>query len=253
MTPIYALDFDGVLCDSALETGMAGWQTAARLWPGFAKKPSDQQLSEFREIRPALETGYEAVLIMRLLQQRCSTAKILADYSGLLHEIQTDSGLDTADLKQAFAQTRDTWITQQPDAWLAMNPLFSGVANTLNQLTQQAPCFLVTTKQARFAQRILEGHQVSWPMERIHGLERGLAKADILKELQSIHPGTEIWFLEDRLDALLSVQDLPELCAIRLNLADWGYNTESDRVHARQRGISVISLSDFQHWPADHH
>ena len=29
---IYALDFDGVICDSAVETAITGWKAASSIW-----------------------------------------------------------------------------------------------------------------------------------------------------------------------------------------------------------------------------
>ena len=29
---IYALDFDGVICDSAIETAVTGWKVAQKIW-----------------------------------------------------------------------------------------------------------------------------------------------------------------------------------------------------------------------------
>ena len=32
MSKLYALDFDGVICDSAVETAVTGWRVAQTLW-----------------------------------------------------------------------------------------------------------------------------------------------------------------------------------------------------------------------------
>jgi hypothetical protein len=32
---------------------------------------------------------------------------------------------------------------------------------------------------------------------------------------------------------------------VELQLVDWGYNTEQDRIDARTKGIKVIGLSEF--------
>ncbi|MDT8406164.1 MAG: HAD family hydrolase [Methylococcales bacterium] len=245
---LYALDFDGVLCDSAQETGLAGWLAAGRLWPGFSGSPQPELLDAFRRVRPALETGYEAVLIMRLLKQGYSAETLLADYAGHLQQALAATGMSQEALKQAFAQTRDRWIAEQPEQWLALNPLFPGVVETLRTLRQLGPCYLVTTKQARFAQRILAGQGVDWPMSEIFGLERKLPKTALLRELQAAYPGHVIHFLEDRLAALLSVKACPELAGVALYLADWGYNTESERGQARQADIAVISLLAWHRW-----
>ena len=65
---IYALDFDGVICDSAIETGITGWKAAIQIWPDMkAPLPSTELINQFRLARPVIETGFEAILIMRLL------------------------------------------------------------------------------------------------------------------------------------------------------------------------------------------
>ena len=63
----FALDFDGVLCDSAMETALTAWRAGARIWPEWrAAEASADVLERFIRLRPALETGYQAILLMRL-------------------------------------------------------------------------------------------------------------------------------------------------------------------------------------------
>ena len=98
-TSIWAFDFDGVLCDSARETGMAGWKGAVKPCflvlhfsylfsttltsssPLFFFTPACEGLfkdtappdavtallEQFVLVRPVLETGWEAVLMVHLL------------------------------------------------------------------------------------------------------------------------------------------------------------------------------------------
>ena len=33
---IYTLDFDGVVCDSAIETGISGWKAGATIWDDYS-------------------------------------------------------------------------------------------------------------------------------------------------------------------------------------------------------------------------
>ncbi|NOR71147.1 MAG: HAD family hydrolase, partial [Methylomarinum sp.] len=48
---IYALDFDGVICDSALETGVSGWKAAAKIWDDFTTSlPSKDFSDKFRQV-----------------------------------------------------------------------------------------------------------------------------------------------------------------------------------------------------------
>ncbi|HFD13311.1 MAG TPA: HAD family hydrolase, partial [Crenotrichaceae bacterium] len=51
---IYALDFDGVICDSAVETGITGWKAATHVWNEMTGVLPDQVLLDaFRRVRPA--------------------------------------------------------------------------------------------------------------------------------------------------------------------------------------------------------
>ena len=64
---VYALDFDGVICDSAVETAITGWKAASQLWSEMPEEVPQELIDRFREVRPIIETGFEAILTMRML------------------------------------------------------------------------------------------------------------------------------------------------------------------------------------------
>ena len=78
---LYALDFDGVICDSAIETGITGWKVARQIWQDMPDQTPPEMITLFRQVRPVMETGFEAILIMRLLHEGISPALLLADFS----------------------------------------------------------------------------------------------------------------------------------------------------------------------------
>jgi len=245
-TVIYALDFDGVLCDSAIETGITGWKAATHIWPDMkADLPASDMIERFRLLRPVIETGYEAILVMRLLFLGHDLDDIFADFSEKTQQLIEQSGNDIALLKQLFGQTRETWIDNNSRQWLEMNPLFSGVVDKLNQLDRQN-WYIVTTKQQRFVASILAANQIPIAEERIFGLERNKSKVEILLELLNKHPEHEIHFVEDRLPTLLNVLKNPDLNDIKLFFANWGYNTEQDkRIAGQQAAIQCLALEIF--------
>ena len=238
--PIYALDFDGVICDSAVETAITGWKAATHVWPDMANTiPEDSHIEQFRALRPGLETGYEAIIMMRLLQQGESVTSIQANISRFINEL----GADTALLKQLFGETRDQWIQHARNEWIAMNPLFDGIADKLQALKGQI-WYVVTTKQERFVEQILQAAQVDLPID-IYGLDRKMEKQAVLLELLERHGKQRIRLIEDRLPTLLGVLANKQLNTIDMQLVDWGYNTEQDRSNAKAKGIEVIGLSEF--------
>ncbi|MDQ7089754.1 MAG: HAD family hydrolase [Methylococcales bacterium] len=244
----YALDFDGVICDSAVETAITGWKAALTLWNGFnTPLPSENIIEQFRCIRPLMETGYEAILIIYLLHQGNEVDSLLLTYDEKIQQAHQASNKNIAALKQLFGEIRDQWIHHDVDDWVQMNPLFSNVAKKLHALNeQQIPWVVVTTKQERFVAQILKASGVELATDKIFGLDRKMSKEAILTELLANYPRYEFHFIEDRLPALVNVLANPQLNAVTLLFATWGYNTAEDKQQASlQSRIRLIDLPDF--------
>jgi phosphoglycolate phosphatase-like HAD superfamily hydrolase len=244
-TPIYAFDFDGVICDSAIETGITGWKAAQQIWQDMpTANPSDTIINNFRQIRPFLETGYEAILIIRLLQQGVTVTELNNQYQQQINTLITKEQLDSNQLKQLFGTTRDHWIQQSPQEWLSMNPLFTGIAQQLKTLTNST-WYIITTKQQRFVEQILDYYKININHQHIYAMESKKSKQETLLELSARHPEQEIIFIEDRLPTLIKISKNKRLKNIKLQLVDWGYNTLEDRHTAQQYPIELIRLKQF--------
>jgi phosphoglycolate phosphatase-like HAD superfamily hydrolase len=242
---IYALDFDGVICDSAVETAITGWKAASLLWDDMPKAVPHAMIDQFRLIRPIIETGYEAILAMRLLYLGKTTEAIYSGYAGKIQTLLEQAQITTDDLKNLFGDTRDVWIDTDLADWVSRNPLFPGVAAKLRQLGEQSPWYIVTTKQERFVKHILKANAIELAEERIFGMDRNMTKPEVLKTLLKIHPSQTIYFLEDRLPTLLNVLKNDELASVKLTFALWGYNTAEDKALAAQHAFIRYQLEDF--------
>lgn len=243
---IYALDFDGVICDSAVETAITGWKAAGSLWPDMPKDVPQAMIDRFRLVRPVIETGYEAILTMRLLYQGESTDSIYNGYAGKIQRLLNEAQVTVDDLKKLFGETRDLWIAADLSDWIIKNPLFDGVAEKLRRLEQRCLWYIVTTKQERFVKQILKANKIDLADERIFGLDRNLSKTEVLKGLLKNHPGEKtIYFVEDRLPTLLNVLKNKELAGIKPIFALWGYNTAEDKARAAAQTITLKGLDDF--------
>jgi len=242
---IFALDFDGVICHSAVETAITGWKAAGHFWQDMPALPSAAIVDQFVLIRPLIETGYEAILGMRLLFLGYSCAEICADYFKKIKYLIDDLGVETETLKHCFGITRDAWIAEDINSWLAMNPLFPGIQQKLQTLTATHTWYIITTKQERFVQKILQANAIDLAPERIFGLDRKLTKAQVLKALLAAHPNVTLAFVEDRFATLETIQLDSSLRMLNLGLACWGYNTEHERNRALMQGFSLLSLENF--------
>lgn len=242
---LYALDFDGVICDSAVETGITGWKAASQIWSDMQGPAPSVLIEQFRLLRPIIETGYEAILAMRLLHLGNSVDSIYSSYADKTQALLAQAQVTTDDLKKLFGQTRDTWIADDLADWVAMNPLFAGVAEKLQQLGQRHSWLIITTKQERFVKQILQANVIELADQAIYGLDRNLSKVEVLKNLLNQQPEQAIYFVEDRLPTLLNVAKQPELASVKLIFALWGYNTEADKALAAEQGLLSQGLDQF--------
>lgn len=240
------MDFDGVICDSAVETGVTGWKAAARIWDDMSEPlPSNEMIDQFRKVRPIIETGYESILVMRMLYEGEKIDTIFNLFEQKKREFIEKSNKDVDFLKKLFGETRDLWIQDSLEDWTGMNPLFPGAAEKLKSLDKKGKWYVVTTKQERFVAQILKTNNIHLPGERIYGLDRNRSKVEILIELQDRHPEKTLYFIEDRLPTLLNVLRNEKLGKIRLFFANWGYNTAQDKLEAEKYPIVMQDLEHF--------
>ena len=243
---IHALDFDGVICDSAVETALTGWKAACHIWPDMPKTVPQAMIDRFRQVRPIIETGYEAILAMRLLYLGETTEAIYSSYADKIQALLDQAQVSTDELKKLFGETRDVWIENDLADWVNMNPLFPGIAAKLRQLGQEHTWYIITTKQERFVKQILKANAIELADERIFGLDRNMSKPEVLKDLLLAHPNQTVYFAEDRLPTLLNVMKHEALADVKLIFALWGYNTAEDKARAaQQQTFSLQQLEDF--------
>lgn len=106
----------------------------------------------------------------------------------------------TPQLLAAFGGMRDQMMQEDLAAWIDMNDIYPGVAESVRRLVADHEAYIVTTKQARFAEAILHRLAgVDLPPERIFSqAETGAPKSEILHLLEERHPGTQYHFVEDK-------------------------------------------------------
>jgi phosphoglycolate phosphatase-like HAD superfamily hydrolase len=253
---ILALDFDGVLCDGLMEYFQVAWRTYKQLWqPDRSTSPEDLAPIFYR-LRPVIETGWEMPVLLQALRQGVSETEILQHWVAITSQILADSHLDAKTIGTALDRQRDEWITTDLDGWLALHRFYLGVIERLRSVISSSVYpVIISTKEGRFINQLLQEQGIELSDAQIIGKESQRPKHQVLRELAAAHnTRSSIWFIEDRLKTLLSIQPYADLAAIRLFLADWGYNTEQEREAAHQNSrIELLSLTnfvqDFSKWP----
>lgn len=239
-----ALDFDGVLCNGLKEYFQTSLQVYSQIWPGSSQEREWE--GSFGRLRPVVETGWEMPLVLRAMAQGISETDILQNWPQIRDRVMAQAQLERTELGQQVDSFRDRWIAEDLSSWLRLHEFYPGVSVQLRQwIDQKFPVFIITTKESRFVQALLEQEGLSLPASVIFGKDYQQPKAQTLCELQG--KGFEhLWFVEDRLATLQGIRKQPDLQGVGLFLADWGYNTEGDRAATlAHRQMNLLSLEQF--------
>jgi len=256
---ILALDFDGVICDGLIEYFQTAWHAYCQIWQPDSEVPPPGLAETFYRLRPVVETGWEMPLVLRVLLSGVSEADILQGWQGIAQaaiatEAITTKQCQPRDLALAVDGYRDQWIARDLPHWLAQHRFYPGIIDLLHQVCQSSvQPIIITTKEGRFVRELLRQQGLEFDADRIIGKEAQRPKHESLRRLLTANPQAVIWFVEDRLKTLLSIKQQADLGAIRLFLADWGYNTPQERATAEADDrIQVLSLGtivqDFSAW-----
>jgi phosphoglycolate phosphatase-like HAD superfamily hydrolase len=243
---ILALDFDGVLCDGMAEYFGSAWRAWRRLRPSVAPDPPRGLLDRFARTRPVIEHGWEMPLLIMALLAGVSETEILERWrpDALLGEL----GCSRREVAAVLDGVRDEWIAADETDWLDHHRFYPGTIERLKRLGGgPTRVVVITTKEGRFAQKLLTRHGVDLGAENVYGKEADRPKPAILTELAAPRSqARRLWFVEDRLKTLEAVKTTPGLDDVGLFLAGWGYNTPRDREAARSDGrVVLLALEQF--------
>lgn len=250
---IIALDFDGVLCDGIAEYFYSSKLTYTEIW--HSPEVGSEFEPAFRRLRPVIETGWEMPVLLRALALGITEDKIEDDWLGVSREIINQEQLTTGAIAQRLDEIRDSLIASDLESWLTLQQFYPGVIDRLQSILKEKTLYIISTKEGRFIKALLAQGGVELSPESIIGKESKQPKYQTLTQLLTKHNcnPTQLWFVEDRLKALESVAEQPNLTGVGLFLADWGYNTPTVRASIKDNPtIQLLSLThfqqDFQQW-----
>ncbi|MCS6815151.1 MAG: HAD family hydrolase [Cyanobacteria bacterium] len=252
---ILALDFDGVICDGLVEYFQTAWHAYCQVWNVDESTPPAGLAEAFYRLRPVVETGWEMPLVLRALVTGVTEAEILQDWPTIAQAEIAASHCQPRDLALAVDGYRDQWIARDLQHWLDQHRFYPGIVERLHHLlTSPVQLLIITTKEGRFVRELLHQQSITLEDDRIIGKEYQRPKHESLRQVLTANPQAVIWFVEDRLKTLLNIKQYPDLDAVQLFLADWGYNTAAERELAqRDDRIHLLSLAtvaqDMGMWP----
>ena len=256
--PVLALDFDGVICDSAQECLISACFARAnargeRFEPRLSAVPKPLGAA-FSQMRPFVRIGMDYLVALDLIERKAPVASQDDFDNGLaarLDSICREYGVADADaLETYFHDARTVLREQDVDAWMALNPLYDGMALGLNACRDRFNAiYVVTNKPTKAALAILAHHGVALPEAHVLGsdkFEAATAKNDHLHRVSAMAsvPFEDIHFVDDQVAHLIAAAGLGANCY----LAGWGYTSAEQIRAATEAGISVCGETELLHW-----
>ena len=246
---VLALDFDGVISDSAVESFVVALRTMARQDPRLAWASSLSRLAGADAACVRADSFYRGFLELMPLGNRAEDFAVALCLLESGETVDDQAGFDRfregmgadflTEFHVAFYREREALRATDPVAWLGLLAPFCELVELLHRRSGDRILALATAKDRPSVDLLLAAYGIAnlFPEELIIDEEAGRSKRAHLRLLRE-RLGVEfdqITFVDDKLNHLEDVSGLGVQCA----LAVWGYNGERERRLADQLGFLV--------------
>jgi phosphoglycolate phosphatase-like HAD superfamily hydrolase len=241
---VLALDFDGVICDSAREAFIVALRAYRRvLSPGFARSERDDELfAEFVALIPLGNRAEDYAVALTALER----GRALADQAAYdAFRTELDSSALRAFHKQ-FYRERHAFRERDGAGWHAHMRAYPGICDLLRRRAGDAVLAIATAKDRRSVRALLAHYGVAdlVPEQFVLDKETSASKREhvrLIAERAGV-PASEVTFVDDKVNHLEDVAGIGARCV----LAAWGYNGARERRVAEARGFLVCELGEFE-------
>jgi len=236
-------DFDGVICDSAVESFLCAYNAHLKIEQPDAPRLLDgDRLShllhhDFRRLRSYLHGAEDFLPLVKAALTRepinCQT-----DFDRYREQFEEHLTF----FQHTFYEERDYLREREPELWLSLNPLFEEAAGPFRQLAPFENVYILTTKRREDVEDILSYWGIDFPSDHIYPVS-AREKYPRLRELMALSGSTpaEITYIEDQ------ISFLPPAAShgIKVYRAGWGYVSPEQKETARSHSIPVIEKKEM--------
>ncbi len=257
---VIALDFDGVICDSAAECVVSAYgafcQAKGEDFDPFVSPVPDYFRDGFYRMRPLIRDGRDYLMILHLLDLRVPIADqhgfdeaLEARLPDLLDLFKVEDG---PGLEGAFQRYRAGFRGRDEAGWMDRNPLYTGMVQALSQRRGDfGRVFVTTSKPSAVSRGILQHNGFVLPEGHVLGKDMVGSSPDKNVHMRLVTEAVDgsyldIHFIDDQVAHLESAGGLGVNCY----LAAYGYTTEKQLERARALGIEVLQEDDLAGWMA---
>jgi len=253
---LLALDFDGVISDSAPESFAVALQTYAELRPEAPIAALRDRVASLSAEDVRSEPAYLEFVEMMPLGNRAEDFGVVVSLLDHGRRVDDQQAYDEArdalgsdfleTFHERFYRGRSRLRAAEPRRWADLLGPYPQFVEILRRRGRETTLALATAKDRESATLLLRDYGLDEliPGERVLDKETGVDKT---AHLTALHerlgvPLAEITFVDDKVNHLDSVAALGVRCA----LAAWGYNARREWEQAHGRGHLVCTLDDVE-------
>jgi phosphoglycolate phosphatase-like HAD superfamily hydrolase len=250
---VLAVDFDGVISDSALKSLFVSHNAYCRHFGSEVKKnfggklftfqnwewmkrEYSREMEKYRRIRSYIELSGDFFVMIIIIEEQIE----VRDQDDF-RKIRNKMDFDYSFFHELFFQEKERWQKKDFRKWFSLSPVFKDVVAAIKQFLEEGKKVVIATSNLGKAI-----HPAFHPdylgfhidFKDIFDKNYGKNKSDHMKAIASQYEVSfkDIYFIDDQLSYLEETQ----LLGVNVFMAGWGYCTEEHQRIAREKGITVI-------------
>lgn len=257
---LLALDFDGVISDSAPESFVVAVRTHCELESAERVRALAGDLCEPERV-PAADEFVNSALYAEFLEMM-PLGNRAEDYAVELLALESETRLADQAAYDAFKaevaperlrrfhrrfyEVRQALADRDRAAWHGLMRVYETLPALLRRNADSCVLSIATAKDRRSVRNLLETYDLAdlFPEDRVLDKEAGTSKRAHLETLSATHgiPFDAMVFVDDKVNHLDDVAPLGVVCG----LAAWGYNGVREAAIARDHGHQIYALNEFE-------
>jgi len=258
---ILAVDFDGVISDSALKSLFVSHNAYCKYHDSKVSKNFDGKLFTFENwekmkkkykkemeyyhrLRSYIELSGDFFAIVKVIEEQIQI-KDQKEFIAYRNQLKFDYHF----FRELFFKEKEEWQKKSFKKWFFLSPVFKEVTRGIQRFLQEGQKVVIATSNLGEAiHQAFQPEYIGFKMdiEDIFDKNYGKHKAEHMQAIANKYGVAleDIYFVDDQLSYLIGTDAL----GVNVFLAGWGYCTESQKIQARKEKIPIIEKEkEFYH------
>lgn len=254
---ILALDFDGVIVDSVLDSLFVGHNTYLRLYGREVKKNFGGELFTFenwekikrnyqkeikyyRTLRPYIRGATDYGLIQKLMEEK----KVIESQEEF-DSYRNSVDFDFEDYEKEFYKERERLQNIDYRAWFNLEPPYPKIIQGMKKLLEEEIKIVIATSNRRKAiTKSFTPEYFGFTIDPKDILDKrfGEDKSEQMRHIVKFYKVNfeDIYFVDDQVSHLIQTRPL----GIKVILAGWSYATDIQKEEALKQNIPIIEREE---------